>query len=85
MVSQKIIITNEYGIHARTAAVLTSECKIYTSEIKILVDEKTINPKNVIELMFGKITCGKEITVVCDGVDERLALENILKVISDLD
>ncbi len=81
MVSEKITITNEYGIHARTAAVLAAECKKYISEIKILVDERSVNPKNVMELMNGKITCGKEITVVCDGVDEESALKHIIDVV----
>lgn len=81
MISEKVRIANEYGIHARIAAVLAAECKKYISEIEILVDDKSVNPKNVMELMNGRITFGKEIIVVCDGDDEENALESILKVI----
>ena len=83
MISEKVRIANEYGIHARIAAVLAAECKKYISEIEILVDDKAVNPKNVMELMNGRLTFGKEITVVCDGVDEEDALESVLKVIKE--
>jgi phosphocarrier protein len=83
MISEKVRIANEYGIHARIAAVLAAECKKYISEIEILVDDKAVNPKNVMELMNGRLTFGKEIIVVCDGVDEADALENVLKVIKE--
>lgn len=83
MVSEKIIITNEYGIHARTAAVLAAECKKFFSEIRILVDDRSVNPKNVMELMNGKITFGKEIMIVCDGVDEKEALKRTIDLIKE--
>ena len=83
MVSEKVKVTNEYGIHARTAAVLAAECKKYISEIRVLVDDRSVNPKNVMELMNGKITFGKEITVVCDGVDEKDALKQIIDLIKE--
>jgi phosphocarrier protein len=83
MISEKVRIANEYGIHARIAAVLAAECKKYISEIEILVDDKAVNPKNVMELMNGRLTFGKEIIVVCDGVDEADALESVLKVIKE--
>lgn len=83
MISEKLRISNEYGIHARIAAVLAAECKKYISEIEILVDDKAVNPKNVMELMNGRLTFGKEIIVVCDGVDEEDALKSVLKVIKE--
>lgn len=83
MISEKVRIANEYGIHARIAAVLAAECKKYISEIEILVDDKAVNPKNVMELMNGRLTFGKEIIVVCDGVDEEDALKSVLKVIKE--
>lgn len=83
MVSEKMIITNEYGIHARTAAVLTAECKKYFSEIRVLVDDRSVDPKNVMELMNGKITFGKEIMIVCDGADEKDALKQIIDLIKE--
>jgi len=84
MVSENIKITNEYGIHARTAAILSAECNAYISKVRIRVDEKTLNPKNVMELMLGRISCGKEITVICDGMDEEQALKGIIEVIYKL-
>jgi phosphocarrier protein HPr len=79
MVSQKITVINKSGLHARPAgelAKITSKCN---SDVTILVGERKVNPKSILNLMAAAIRCGTEIDVICSGETE----EQDLKVITD--
>lgn len=79
MVSQKITVTNKSGLHARPAgelARITSKCG---SDVAIMVGERKVNPKSILNLMAAAIKCGTEIEVICNGTTE----EQDLKVITD--
>lgn len=81
MVSKKITVKNESGLHARPAGILAKaagECK---SEVKIVAGEKIIPAKNILKLMAAAIKCGTEIELQCDGETETEDLEKIAALI----
>ncbi len=81
MVSKKITVKNQSGLHARPAGILAKaagECK---SDVKILVGEKTIPAKNILKLMAAAIKCGTEIELQCDGETEEADLESLTALI----
>jgi len=81
MVSKKITVKNESGLHARPAGILSKaagECK---SEVKILVGEKVIPAKSILKLMAAAIKCGTEIELQCDGETETEDLKTIAALI----
>lgn len=81
MVSQRITITNQSGLHARPASELAKLCSKCNSEILIQVGEKRINPKSILNLMAAAIRCGTEIEVCCTGETEEEDLQTILDAI----
>lgn len=81
MVSKKITVKNQSGLHARPAGILAKaagECK---SDVKILVGEKIIPAKNILKLMAAAIKCGTEIELQCDGETEEADLESLTALI----
>lgn len=70
-------ITDEQGIHARPAGMLTKEAKKYQSKITVSVGEKEAEATKLIGIMSMGIKCGTEITVTVDGEDEEVAATNM--------
>lgn len=81
MVSKKVTITNEEGLHMRPAGLMTKEMTKFHSKIYFILDDKKINAKSVMNLIAGGIRCGDEITIECDGADENEALERAVTML----
>ncbi|MBR5336419.1 MAG: HPr family phosphocarrier protein [Lachnospiraceae bacterium] len=81
MVSQKITITNEQGMHMRPASVLSQAMAPFSSDVKILFNDNAYDAKSVMMLMAACIKCGSEVEVQCDGPDEADALKKMIELI----
>lgn len=79
MVKDKIILTNETGLHARPASELAKLAATFKSEIKLYVNGKTVDAKSILSIMSAGIKCNTEIEIECDGEDEKKALLEIKK------
>jgi phosphocarrier protein len=82
MVSQKITVTNPSGLHARPASELAKICGKCNSDIAIIIGEKRINPKSILNIMAAAVRSGTEITVECNGDTEKQDLENVIGAIA---
>ena len=83
MISQKVTIKNPTGLHLRPAGVLCNEAMKYKSLITFTYYGGTANAKSVLSVLGACIKCGDEIELVCEGVDEREALDELLRVIQN--
>lgn len=81
MVSKLTKVTNEMGFHMRPANVFVTVMTKYTSNINIIVGDKKINGKSIMNIMAACIKCGTEITVECDGADEQAMLDEAIALI----
>ncbi len=77
MVSKKIILKNETGLHARPASELVKLTSKFKSNIDMIVGEKRVNAKSMLGIMSAGITANTEIIIECDGEDEEEALKEI--------
>lgn len=77
MVSKKIILKNETGLHARPASELVKLTSKFKSNIDMIVGEKRVNAKSMLGIMSAGITANTEIIIECDGEDEEKALKEI--------
>ena len=82
MISQKITITNPSGLHLRPAGNLCNEAMKYKSLITFSFDGGTANAKSVLSVLGACGKCGDEIELVCEGADEREAMEALVGAIS---
>ena len=82
MISKKITITNPSGLHLRPAGNLCNEAMKYKSLITFSFDGGTANAKSVLSVLGACVKCGDEIELVCEGADEREAMEALVGAIS---
>lgn len=83
MVSQKIVIKNEKGLHMRPATQMCSEAAKYEAIITVTVGSKTVNAKSLLNVLGAKIRCGDEIEIVCEGIDEKEALKKMTQIMEE--
>ncbi len=83
MVSKKVIITDEKGLHMRPAKEISRIAAEYDSSVKVYHRGCEYNAKSLIGLLGAGIKCGTEIEIVCMGEDEETALDNIMNYLSE--
>lgn len=81
MLSQAIKITNPTGLHLRPAGNLCKEAMKYKSKITFEYRGNTANAKSVLSVLGACIKSGDEITLICEGEDEREALQSLIAYI----
>ena len=80
MVSKKVTVKNESGLHARPASVLVKVASGYKSEFTIKMYGYNVNGKSILGVMTLAAECGAEMEVIFDGPDEEEALERIVQL-----
>lgn len=81
MVSQKVVIHNASGLHARPAGVLAQTAMKCSSQVWLIKDDKKIQAKSILNLMAAAIKKGTEIEVVCEGENEEEELKTLIAAI----
>lgn len=81
MVSQKLIIKNASGLHARPAGILAQAATKCQSKVTIVTGDKTVQVKSILNLMAAAIKCGTEIELQCDGETEKEDLKTLVDLI----
>ncbi|BCN32529.1 HPr family phosphocarrier protein [Anaeromicropila herbilytica] len=82
MVSKQITIKIPTGLEARPVALLVQVASQYESSIYVEAEEKKVNAKSIMGMMSLGLAAGEEVTVIADGDDEEVAMENIEKYLS---
>lgn len=77
MISKTLTVVNPSGLHLRPAGVLSQTSMKFKSDVIIEDGSREINAKSVLNVMAAGIKCGTEIKLVCNGPDEKEALETV--------
>ena len=83
MVKEDVMLNNKTGLHARPATEIAKTAMSYKSDITFLVNDKKINAKSPLMLMAAGIKSKTEIEIICNGEDEKEALENLKNIIKE--
>lgn len=83
MVSQKIVVENEQGLHMRPASVFTKAMAKFESDINIKFNDSNYNGKSIMNVIAACIKCGSEIEIECSGSDEKEALAAAIDLIQN--
>ena len=79
MVIREITLKNEEGLHARPATEIAKNASKYNCDIKLDVRGTEYNAKSVLNIMSAGIKNNTQIKIICDGVDEKQALTDVLE------
>lgn len=81
MVTHTIKIMNPTGLHLRPAGNLCKEAMKYKSKITFEYSGNIANAKSVLSVLGACIKSGDEITLICEGEDEEVALSSLVAYI----
>ena len=77
---RKFVVKNKCGIHARPAAMLVKVALTFESDITIQNGDIKVSGKSIMGLMTLEACYGAAITVSAEGVDAKLAVDEIQKL-----
>ncbi len=80
MVTQKVVVTDAFGLHLRPSSSLCELCLKYQSKIQFKKESSIANAKSVLSVLAARVKQGDEIEIICEGEDEEEALRAIVDV-----
>ena len=81
MLTQRAILTNQVGLHARPATFFIQKANEFKSSIWIERDERKVNAKSLLGVLSLGVVKGGEINIIADGEDETEAIEALLQLV----
>ena len=85
MVTKEVMVSNPKGLHARPATLLVRKAASFKSDIGIEFMGKKANIKSLIGILSLGVSSNNIVNVIANGDDEKLALEEIVNLISSLE
>lgn len=82
MVTQKVVVAEPSGLHLRPAGMLCELCLKFESKISIRKGTSMANAKSVLGLLAARVLQGDEIEIICEGRDEKEALQALVEAFS---
>ena len=82
MITKKVIIDNQVGLHARPATFFIQKANEFKCSIWIEFEERRVNAKSLLGVLSLGIVKGTEITLIADGADEEAALDALSRLIA---
>jgi phosphocarrier protein len=83
MLSRKMMIDIPAGLHLRPISVLCNRSIDFKSAITLKIGDKSVNAKSVLGVLSACVKNGDEIELICEGTDEKEALEVLSRMIME--
>jgi phosphocarrier protein HPr len=83
MLTEKITIINNLGLHTRAAAKLVAIASQFESKIEIQKNEQVANCKSIMSIIVLGVTKGTSLDLTISGPDELEARDAIVQLISN--
>lgn len=71
MIERKLVINNEFGLHARPAAKFVKLTNKFNSDIYLEKNGERVNGRSILEIMMLALEQGALVKVIIDGEDEK--------------
>lgn len=81
IVTRNLKILNQYGIHARPAALFVKTASRFDSDITVEKDGNRVSGKSIMGLMTLEGSCGSVLKVTAEGPDAEEALDELQALI----
>ena len=83
MYEQKVILTNEIGLHARPASIFIRAAVKYPCDITVAKNGRSYNAKSIMSVLSMSASNGDELTLRADGDKEEEAIKNLVDVVEN--
>ena len=81
MFVKDVTVQNQVGLHARPATFFIQKANEFKSSIWVEKDERRVNAKSLLGVLYLGIVGGKTIRIIDDGTDEQEAVEALIKLV----
>ncbi|WP_026882033.1 HPr family phosphocarrier protein [Clostridium akagii] len=85
MLTKEVTVKSTAGLHARPATLLVKTATTFKSKIEIEYTGKKINAKTLIGILSLGAGPGAKVKLIADGEDETKAIEDIGKIIENVE
>jgi phosphocarrier protein len=73
-------ILDDYGLHARPAAIIAKASQNFQADIRLLCGENSADAKSILDILSLAALRNSELVLECRGADAHLAGEALLKL-----
>jgi len=84
MITEKIIIKNEVGLHARPASEFVRIAERYSASVRLCKDGIWVNGKSILAILTLAAEKGSEVILEVKGKDESTAFRALKSVLGGL-
>ncbi|HDQ41492.1 MAG TPA: HPr family phosphocarrier protein [Desulfonatronum sp.] len=77
VVTRRVCVANELGLHARPAARLAREAQRFTSKITLCSQEQEVDAKSILDILTLALGPGCNVEIRAQGEDAQVALEQL--------
>jgi phosphotransferase system HPr (HPr) family protein len=81
--ARTVKLTNKYGLHARPAMLFTQTAGKFNSEIAVVMGDRTVDGKAMLEVMTLAAERGTELVLKAKGPDADEALDALTKLVDE--
>jgi phosphocarrier protein len=81
MVTRRVEITNQLGLHARAAARFVHAASLYASRVRVGRGDRMMDGKSIMGLLLLAAGCGAVVTITAEGEDEAAALDALCALV----
>ncbi|HHW68299.1 MAG TPA: HPr family phosphocarrier protein [Epulopiscium sp.] len=78
-----LVLKNDGGLHARPASLFTKIASKFQCRLKVVKEEKEVNPKSILSLLGMNARKGDSITIIADGIDENEAIKALQNLVEN--
>lgn len=82
MVSQRVVVPNPLGMHARAAARFARRATTLASAIRVSRGGVSVDGKSIMGLLLLAAPQGSELTISAEGPDEQVALDVLARLVA---
>lgn len=82
MKTVNVTIQHEAGLHARPASVFVKIASTFSSEIRLIKDDATVNGKSIMGVLMLALGAGNTVQLEVEGSDEQEAIVELSGVLS---
>jgi phosphocarrier protein len=81
MERRSVRLVNRLGLHARAASKLVQKAAEFRCEVRLVRDDRCANAKSIMGVLMLAAPVGTELTLECEGDDERAAAAALTELI----
>lgn len=81
-ISEKVVIVNEYGLHARSAAKIAKHAENAKSKVWLMKGEEKVDAADMMDVLTIACPRGSEITIEIESPDDRKILDDLVDLVN---